>query len=92
MARNILLIQADGSLVAMGEEPYDSEAMLQELLARYPGVLVGDHGEEGTRAWLLVSREMPVASEEQGAGRWSIDHLFLDQDGVPTLCGSQAKQ
>ena len=28
---------------------------------------------------------MAVADQEGGSGRWSLDHLFLDQDGVPTL-------
>jgi hypothetical protein len=28
---------------------------------------------------------MPVPGEEGGSGKWSLDHLFLDQDGVPTL-------
>jgi len=37
------------------------------------------------RRWLLVSREAPVSSEEDGTNRWSVDHLFLDQDAVPTL-------
>ncbi len=26
-----------------------------------------------------------MPSEEGGAGRWAIDHLFLDQDGIPTI-------
>jgi hypothetical protein len=26
-----------------------------------------------------------VPDEEGGVGRWSLDHLFLDQDAVPTL-------
>jgi len=34
---------------------------------------------------LLVAREASLASEEDGAGRWSVDHLFLDQDAVPTI-------
>ena len=33
----------------------------------------------------LVTREMAVPGEEDGAGRWSLDHLFLDQDAIPTL-------
>src|SRR5262249_49565633 len=37
------------------------------------------------RRWLLISREMGVPSEEEGGGRWSLDHLFLDQDAIPTL-------
>ena len=34
---------------------------------------------------MLVSREVSLASEEDGSGRWSVDHLFLDQDAVPTI-------
>jgi hypothetical protein len=30
-------------------------------------------------------RESRVPDEEGGVGRWSLDHLFLDQDAVPTL-------
>jgi hypothetical protein len=33
---------------------------------------------------LLIRREMPVVNDETG-GRWSLDHLMLDQDGIPTL-------
>ena len=36
------------------------------------------------RRFLLVCREAPVA-DQYGAGRWSLDHLFVDQDAVPTL-------
>ncbi|HEV2970208.1 MAG TPA: hypothetical protein VGY55_09475 [Pirellulales bacterium] len=28
---------------------------------------------------------MGIPDEEGGSGRWSLDHLFLDQDGIPTL-------
>ena len=41
--------------------------------------------QEEPRRWLLISREVGVPAEENGAGRWSLDHLFVDQDGVPTL-------
>ncbi len=34
---------------------------------------------------MLVSREMNVPGEEDGGARWSLDHLFLDQDAIPTL-------
>ena len=82
----IFLIQNDDSLVEMNEQPYDSEDLLQELLAKYPRLLSGDQNDDATpRRWLLISREMPVPAEEDGAGRWSLDHLFLDQDAVPTL-------
>jgi len=86
MKGNIFLLQDGGGLVRMKESPYDSEDLLQELLARYPDLLAGDQidGDE-PRRWLLVSREMAVPGEEDGAGRWSLDHLFLDQEAIPTL-------
>jgi hypothetical protein len=86
MPGGIYLIQGDGSLVEMEETAYDSEDLLQGLLAEYPNLLAGDQVDGAEpRRWLLISREMPLASEEDGSGRWSVDHLFLDQDAVPTI-------
>ena len=33
----------------------------------------------------MLSREVGVPGEEGGPGRWSLDHLLLDQDAIPTL-------
>lgn len=86
MTAGVFLIQEDGGLVEMSEAPYPSEAILQELIARYPNLLVGDQIDSASpRKWLLVAREMGLASEEDGGARWALDHLFLDQDAVPTL-------
>lgn len=86
MSGGIYLIQDNGQLVEMKETPYNSEALLQELLENYPNLLAGDQINSSVpRKWLLVKREMEVPSEEDGAGRWLLDHLFLDQDGIPTL-------
>lgn len=86
MSGGIYLVQGDGGLVEMTEQDYASEGRLQELLAKYPNLLAGDQidGNE-PRRWLLVSREVSLASEQDGTGRWSVDHLFLDQDAVPTI-------
>ena len=82
----IYLIRDDGGLVEMTEQPYGTEELLQKLLADYPNFLAGDQIDRDVpRRWLLVSREVSLASEEDGAGRWSVDHLFLDQDAVPTI-------
>ena len=86
MKGGIFLIQDDGQLIEMTEQKYDSEELLQELLAKYPNLLAGDQMDSNSpRRWLLISRELGVPSEEEGGGRWSLDHLFLDQDGIPTL-------
>jgi hypothetical protein len=40
---------------------------------------------ETPRRWLLISREAGIPDKEKGGRRWSIDHLFIDQEGIPTL-------
>ncbi len=86
MSGGIYLLQNNGQLVEMSEQAYDSEDLLQELLARYPHLLAGDQIDSASpRRWLLVMREAGVPGEEGAGGRWSVDHLFLDQDAIPTL-------
>jgi hypothetical protein len=86
MSGSIFVLHEDGRLDEMTERPYDSEALLQELLAKYPNLLAGEQmDDEQPRQWLLVSREMGVPGGEDSGDRWSLDHLFLDQDAVPTL-------
>src|SRR5260370_8548371 len=86
MSGGIFVLHDDGTLDEMRERAYDSEDLLQDLLARHPNLLAGDQMDaEEPRRWLLVSREMGVPGEEEGSDRWALDHLFLDQDAVPTL-------
>ncbi len=86
MVSGVFLIQADGKLLELSEEPYGSEADFQCLLAEYPNLLAGDQINDAVpRKWLLISREVALTSEENGSDRWSVDHLFLDQDAIPTL-------
>jgi hypothetical protein len=82
----IYLVQPDDQLLPMHEEPYESEDVLQRLLALYPDILAGEQIDaRSPRRWLLIDREYGVPAEDGGADRWSIDHLFVDQDAVPTL-------
>ena len=86
MAGGIYVLQRDKQLIELREQEYDSENLLQELLAEYPNLLAGDQIDSAApRRWLLVGREMGVPSEKSGSDRWSLDHLFLDQDAVPTI-------
>lgn len=74
------------SLAALVEAPYDTEDILQALRARYHDLLPGDQIDpESPRRWLFVSREMGVPGEAGGGDQWSLDHLFLDQDAIPTF-------
>jgi hypothetical protein len=82
----IFLIDSKGEIVEMCDQPYDSEQLLQELLAKYPSVLAGDQMKGGAPVrWLLVEREAGIPDKADGAERWSLDHVFIDQNGIPTL-------
>src|SRR3954470_22987896 len=86
MGSQIFNIQSDGRLIEMRQEPFANEDAFQVLLEKYPNLLAGDQiNSLAPRRWLLVRREMGIAGEEGGANRWALDHLFLDQDGIPTL-------
>ena len=86
MAETIFLLNNNGELVEMKESHYLTEDDFQKLLADYPNVISGDQiDKENPRRWLLISREMGVADSQLSKNRWSLDHLFIDQDGIPTL-------
>lgn len=34
---------------------------------------------------MLVSRELGISDKQDGNARFALDHLFLDQDAIPTL-------
>ena len=74
------------NLIALEETSYATEAVLQLLLAKYPDLIPGDQIDpENPRRWLFVAREMGVPGGADEGGRWSLDHLFLDQEGIPTF-------
>lgn len=86
MKRRIFLLHDEGGLRELVEEGFASEDFLQRLLADHPHLLAGDQmDEQNPRRWLLVCREAGIPDREEGPDRWSLDHLFLDQEGVPTL-------
>ena len=85
MASGVFVLK-DNALVSMASARFANEAEFQDLLARFPELLSGDQIDPSVpRKWVLVRREKAVPANENGVGRWSLDHLFLDQDGVPTL-------
>jgi hypothetical protein len=65
---------------------YDLEDIPQDLIARYPELLGGGQiTPDDPRRWILIQREAGIPREEGGGSHWHLDHLFLDQDGIPTL-------
>lgn len=75
-----------GQLEPMQEKPFDAEADLQKLVAEYPGLLSGEQmNPDNPRRFILIGREQGIADIIGGGHRWSLDHLLIDQDAVPTL-------
>lgn len=83
MNSKVFIVGKDNRLTSLERSDYASEDLFQTLLADHPSILDMAAGENGRL--LLVQREAPVPEAEDGGGRWSLDHLFLDQDGVPVL-------
>jgi hypothetical protein len=82
----IFLVDGEGRLTAMDERPYDSEHMLQSLLTSYPDLLAGDQMGNGTpKRWLLIQRESGAPADQDTSDPWSVDHVFLDEGGMPTI-------
>jgi len=85
-AKIFLHQKEEDSLIELKETEWLRERDLQKFLVKYPDLLPGNQIDpDSPRNWFLVSREMSVPSEEGEKGWWSLDHLFLDQDGIPTF-------
>lgn len=86
MTDGLFHIDGGNNLTAMSVAPYDAEDILQGLIEQHPDLLAGGQMTPSSpRRWLLVKREQGVPDKEDGGSRWSVDHLFVDQDAVPTL-------
>lgn len=83
---SIYLLHQDGELVPVQLAPYAFEDEIQGLLEHHPELLPGAQiDSESPLRWLLVKREAGVPAAEGGGGWWALDHLLVDQTGVPTL-------
>jgi len=82
----IFLLKDSGDLEKVPMRPYDSEDLLQSLIAEYPELLAGDqiNPDEPVR-WILIKREAGVPDGEIQGSRWAVDHLLLDQNAIPTF-------
>ena len=86
MPERIYTSSSDGRLEPLEETLFSSEDELQALLADHPELLDGEQIRPGdARRWILVTREKGIAPSQGEAARWSVDHLLIDQDAVPTL-------
>lgn len=83
---SIFLIKDSGDLEKVQKRPYENEDILQVLIEKYPDLLAGDQiNRDNPTRFILIKREAGIPDEEQGSDRWSVDHLLLDQDAIPTF-------
>ena len=83
MADPVYLVSKDDTQVPMRETLYEYEAELQELLANHPELLLST--ADDAPALLLIKQEVGVPGDENEGDNFSLDHLFLDGEGIPTL-------
>jgi hypothetical protein len=82
----IYVERAPGDLVAVRPSAYETEDVLQHLVEQHPDLLAGRQmGGDEPRRWLLIGREVGVPIEADGPDWYWLDHLFIDQDAIPTL-------
>lgn len=66
--------------------PFKAEEELQKLIAQHPKLLAWEQmNPGGSMRWIFVQREMGIAKDAGASDWWAVDHLFIDQDAVPTL-------
>ena len=86
MGGTIYFIGESGELIRMDEQAWDKEAEFQDILALHPDLLGADQIDANDPPrWLHIKGEAAVPDSDDLKARWSIDHLFLDQHGIPTL-------
>ncbi|EKF85267.1 hypothetical protein [Methanobacterium formicicum] len=84
MSGKIFMIKENNEFVEMEEKKHARELDFQKLIEEYPDLIPGDQIDSANpRKWLHVGSEVnfPIV----GSGNIYLDHLFLDQDGIPTL-------
>ena len=86
MAEKIYVMDEQGNLEPLEESRFEQEDHLQALIADHPQLLAGEQIDPAApRRWILISREQGIADTEGASDRWSLDHLLIDQDAIPTL-------
>src|SRR5437762_6265357 len=85
--KKVYSVALDGKTVPFDQIHCENEeSELQNLLEKNLDLIPGDQVDpDDPRRWLLVKREMTVEDPGTAEGRWSLDLLMVDQDGIPTL-------
>ena len=77
----LIPLRGGDDFVPMTKAPYDSRTCCRAA-RQVSGSLCGDQFADGEDDLGLIDRESALPDSEDGAGRWSVDDLFLDGDAV----------
>ena len=69
----------------MKVEKYSSEDALQRIIADNPDLLSRSWESDQQTKLFLVKREQPTKIEEDHGKCFSLDHLMVDEEGIPVL-------
>lgn len=83
MSNNLYFLSKNRA-VEMSENLYESEDILQELIAENPRLVLRDTDQDGAKL-MLIAREYTVEEGDRSSNSYSLDHLFVDQNGTPVL-------
>ena len=86
MSTKAHVVEGNRVVATLPHQAFAKEAHLQDLIAQNPHLLAGEQMYPGSDLrFMLVKREIGIQSADGRATRWSLDHLFVDQNGMPTL-------
>ena len=84
VADSIFLLDEESPLRELTEAHYLTEANLQQLLAEFPQLMAEKQLDEASpRRWMHIKlHELGFPDGKSISNRRSIDHFFLDQNGI----------
>ena len=86
MSEPVIIVEREGTALDLMRADFVSEDDLQQLLAARPEILAGRQaGGARPPHFALIAREEGIPDSPDGWDRWSIDHVFVDEEAVPTL-------
>lgn len=83
MSSNLFFL-SNGKAIEMNEHIYDEEAILQKIIEDNPNLLLRNNDSDDAKLF-LIEREFSILENEDSGNSFSLDHLLIDQNGIPVL-------
>ena len=82
---NRLYFMSNGKAHEMKEEYFAKEADLQQIVTDNPNIVARSFDDTTPLNHYLVDQEYGIAVLEGSGGEYSLDHLLVDESGIPVL-------